>query len=43
MFDVVYPYLNDIRELLSKENSKDTLKFSDLEWRLSMITSTRSR
>ena len=42
-FDVVFPYISEIRDMLDKENSKETLKFADLEWRLSMVTSTRSR
>ena len=43
MFDVVYPYINDIREMLDLDNLKDNIHFSDLDWRLSMVTSTRSR
>ena len=29
--------------MLDKDNFKETTKFQDLEWRLSMITSTRCR
>ena len=40
--DVVYPQLDEIREILNQENL-DTAKFNDLEWRLSLVTASRSR
>ena len=43
MFDVVYPYINDIREMLDQDNLEDNVHFSDLDWRLSMVTATMSR
>ena len=43
MFDVVFPYVQDIRDMLAKDNQKYSVKFSDLDWRLSMVTSTRAR
>ena len=43
MFDVIYPQIGEIRDMLDKDNNKDTSKFQDLEWRLSMVTSTRCR
>lgn len=43
MFDIVYPYLGQLRDILKKENLKDVVKFSDMEWRLSMVSATRSK
>ena len=43
MFDVVYPHIQELRDLLSKDNGKDIAKFNDMGWRLSMVTSCRSR
>ena len=43
MFDIVYPQLEEIREILNQENLRDTTRFNDLEWRLSMVTNTRLR
>ena len=43
MFDIIYPYLGQLRDILKKENQKDIVKFSDLEWRLSMVSATRSK
>ena len=43
MFDLIYPYLGQLRDILKKENQKDIVKFSDLEWRLSMVSATRSK
>ena len=43
MYDIIYPHLGEMRDILKKENQKDTIKFSDLDWRLSMVTATRSK
>ena len=43
MFDIIYPYIGELRDILKKENDRDTVKFSDLDWRLSMVTATRSK
>ena len=43
MFDVVYPNLEEMRQILDKENLADTARFNDLEWRLSLVTGTRLR
>ena len=43
MFEAVYPYIMEIREMLAKENQKDQIRFAEMEWRLSVITSCRAR
>ena len=43
MFEIVHPYIGDMREMLNQENLKETAQFSDLEWRLSMVTACRSK
>uniref|UniRef100_A0A7S3IM53 COMM domain-containing protein n=1 Tax=Strombidium inclinatum TaxID=197538 RepID=A0A7S3IM53_9SPIT len=43
MFDVLFPYIQDLRNILMLENEKETVKFSDLDWRLSLVTACRSR
>ena len=43
MFDVVFPNINDIRAILASENNQDGVRFLDLDWRLSLVTSCRSR
>ena len=42
-FDVIYPYIEQIRDLLEKDNNKSTVNFQDLDWRLSMIVASRAR
>ena len=41
MFDIVFAHLGELRDILNKENQKDITKFSELDWRLSMVTATR--
>ena len=43
MFEVIFPYIQDIRDLLAQENEKMTVRFQDLDWRLSMVVATRAR
>ena len=43
MFNCVHPHLNDIRNLLEKDNYRNIMKFNNMEWRLGMVTSCRSR
>ena len=43
MFDVVYAALTEVREVLDQENLAGIAKFSDLEWRLSLVTANRSK
>ena len=43
MYKVVLPYLDEIRNMLDKDNKKGIMKFNNMEWRLSMVTGCRSR
>ena len=43
MFDVVFPYIGDIRHMLDQDNKKNSCHFQELEWRLSMVLANRSR
>jgi len=43
MFGAIHPHLDEIRNLLDKDNQRDIAKFSDMEWRLSMVTGCRAR
>ena len=43
MFDVVFSALSEVREVLDQENLAGVAKFSDLEWRLSLVTANRSK
>ena len=43
MYDSIFPHVQDIRQMLSKENDRFIAHYQDLEWRLSMVTATRAR
>ena len=42
-YDAVFPKINEIRHIISEDTVKDSVRFSELEWRLSMVTATRTR
>ena len=43
MFGAIHSHLDEIRHLLDKDNQRDIANFSDMEWRLSMVTGCRAR
>ena len=43
MFDVIFPYIGDIRHMLDQDNKKNSIHFQEMEWRLSMVVANRSR
>ena len=43
MYDVVFPNIASIREMLMSDNELSTVRFQDLDWRLSVVMATRSR
>ena len=43
LHDIVHPYVNDIRSLLSEENEKFKVCFENLDWRMGMVVATRAR
>mmetsp|Transcript_4426 Transcript_4426/g.4170 ORF Transcript_4426/g.4170 Transcript_4426/m.4170 type:complete len:98 (-) Transcript_4426:129-422(-) len=42
-FEAVYPHIEEIRELLMLENKEGTLNYKNFDWKLNLVTNTRSK
>lgn len=37
------PHMEELRAILASENERETKRFKDLDWRLSLVTGCRAR